>query len=393
MRHLFKSPFKRPETFLTLATIFLPICVYIIISFTIDPAPTSQILLVGGFGLAYFLLNSLIDEGEVFATQTTTRLYFIGMSLIGLIINFAASPGYMWIILAPLVGAAESTLNKVGRWLMYGVMLLGCGGPYVYHYGWEWQSIYTFLLYSPAILFIVTFTRLTVQADQDKDKAEALTRELEEANRKLGDYAIQAEEMAMTQERNRIAREIHDNLGHYLTVINVQLEAAKVTFDLKPEKSMAAIDKAQTLAKDGLGAIRNSIASLRENPAANRPVPEAIAELILENEQAGIATDFQVTAEPRSLSPNATLTLYRIVQEALTNVRKHAQASEVFVQLDYHEPETVHLKIRDNGVGSAGTGSGFGLMGITERVTSLGGTLAINTAPESGFELAISIPG
>lgn len=383
--------FRRRETFLTLATTFIPICIYIIVSLTIDPAPLARVITVGALGLLYFAISFLIDEGWVFAAKKTTYFYFIGMSLIGLIINFAASPGYMWIILAPLLGAAESMLNKIGRWIMYAVILIGSGGPYIYYFGWD--TAYVFLLYTPAILFIVTFTRLTMKADQDKKTAESLTKELEEANRKLGNYAIQAEEMATTQERNRIAREIHDNLGHYLTVINVQLEAAKVTFDLKPEKARDAIDKAQNLTKEGLGAIRDSIASLRENPVANRPIPDAIAELILENEQAGISTAFEVAAQPRSLPPNATLILYRIVQEALTNVRKHAQASQVSVLLDYNEPETVHLKISDNGVGSAGTGSGFGLMGITERVTSLGGTLNINTAPEAGFELAISIPG
>lgn len=386
-----KRSFRRRETFLTLATTFIPICIHIFVALTIEREPSWKIALVAILGLIYFSISFLLDGDVIFANRKSTYSYFAIMSLIGLTINFLASPGYMWIILAPLLGAAESILNKIGRWSMYAIILIGSGGPYIYYFGWD--TWYVFILYTPAILFIVTFTRLTMKADQDRQKAESLTRELEEANRKLGEYAIQAEELATTQERNRIAREIHDNLGHYLTVINVQLEAAKVTFDLKPEKARDAIDKAQILTKEGLGAIRNSIAALRENPVANRPIPDAIAELIRENEQAGITTDFRISAEPRLLPPNATLTLYRIVQEALTNVRKHANATTVSVLLDYNQPETVHLQISDNGIGSAGTGSGFGLMGIAERVTSLGGTLHIDTQPEAGFALAISIPG
>lgn len=382
---------NRRETFLTLATTFIPICVYVFVSLSIEPEPTWKIALVSVLGIIYFGISFLLDGDSLFSERKNIYTYFIVMSVLGLTINFLANPGYMWIILAPLLGAAESILTKFGRWVMYAVTLIGSGGPYIYYYGWD--TWYVFLLYTPAVLFIVTFTQLMIKADRDKEKAESLTKELEDANRKLGEYAIQAEEMATTQERNRIAREIHDNLGHYLTVVNVQLEAAKVTFDLKPEKAREAIDKAQNLTKEGLGAIRNSIATLRENPVANRPIPEAIADLIRENEQAGISTDFQITAEPRLLPPNATLTLYRIVQEALTNVRKHANASQVSVKLDYNEPQTVHLNISDNGIGSAGTGSGFGLMGISERVTSLGGTLDINTQPDAGFALAISIPG
>ena len=383
--------FKKQEIALTAATILIPLTIYLVIAIFVEPEPTWEVVTIAVLGTIYLLVSLTLEIEGVFKSNVGKFSFFVVMCGLGLTINFIAPPGYMWIILAPLIGVAESTLKTAGRWVIYAVVLIGSGGPYITNYGWD--SFFTIILYIPAVLFVVTFTRLTMRAEKDKQKAESLTKELEEANRKLGEYAIQAEEMATTQERNRIAREIHDNLGHYLTVINVQLEAAKVTFDLKPEKSRDAINKAQNLTKEGLGAIRDSIASLRENPVANRPIPDAIAELILENEQAGITTEFEVTAEPRSLPPNTTLTLYRIVQEALTNVRKHAQASEVSVLLDYNEPETVHLKISDNGIGSAGTGSGFGLMGITERVTSLGGTLDIDTSPEAGFELAISIPG
>lgn len=389
----FSSPFliRKRQTFLTLATIIIPIAVFIVISLTIEPEPIWRILLILGLGICYFIGSYMIDTDYIFYEKNRTYTYLTVMVMIGLVINFLATPSYMWIILAPLLGISESVLPKYGRWAMYTVMLVGSGGPYIFHYGWG--SAFVLILYIPAVLFVVTFTRLAREADIAREKAEKLTQELEGANRKLGEYAIQAEELATTQERNRIAREIHDNLGHYLTIINVQLEAAKVTLNSNPEKALDAIEKAQSLSKDGIQAVRNSIASLRDNPIAHRPIPEAIAELIRENQQAGIETDFEILAPPRPLSPNTKLTIYRIVQEALTNVRKHSQASKVSVLLDYDQPETVHLTIEDDGVGSAGTGSGFGLVGISERVAALNGTLDIQSAPQEGFAMAISIPG
>ena len=110
------------------------------------------------------------------------------------------------------------------------------------------------------------------------------------------------------------------------------------------------------------------MAALRESPVGQRPLSEAISLLTETTSQAGIVTEFSVLGEPRPLSNQIEYALYRVAQEGLTNVRKHARASRVDVLLDYSQDDVVRLEIADNGVGTAVADGGFGLLGIRERV-------------------------
>ncbi len=381
---------NRPQVRLTFATVAFPIIIYFYYTATYRDnfisAKNGWLLL---FGIIYLIV--IIRSQEMAPSRAIWITQIVFLMGLGLIINFMAEPGFLWIILLPLVGMAEPTLNNFGRWAIYGGTMLGASGPFILENGWD--GIFTAALFIPAILFVIVFTRLTESANESKEQAEALTRDLEEANRKLGEYAVQAEELATTQERNRIAREIHDNLGHYLTVVNVQLEAAKTVMDIKPEKAKDAINKAQNLAQEGLLAVRQSVSSLREDPLSNRPLPDAIKKLIDENRASGITTELTIKQTPRPLSPNTSLTLYRVVQEGLTNIRKHAQASKVDVIVDYSAADQIQLAVRDNGKGSEQTGSGFGLLGIRERIHILGGRMEVESQPDQGFNLTVSVPG
>jgi signal transduction histidine kinase len=232
---------------------------------------------------------------------------------------------------------------------------------------------------------------MRLNEQQARERAEQLMAELEDANAQLAAYATQAEELAMTQERNRLAREIHDNLGHTLTIVNVQIEAAKVMMDSDPGRALDAMNKAQELTQKGLNRVRESVTALRESPVSNRPLAEAIASLVKEAQSTGLVTEFKVAGEPQALENKVALALYRAAQEGLTNVCRHARASRVDVLLDF-QPDEVRLEVRDNGVGAAETTGGFGLLGIRERVQLLGGRLEINTGVGKGFCLAASVP-
>ncbi len=200
-----------------------------------------------------------------------------------------------------------------------------------------------------------------------------------------------AEDLAVTKERNRMAREIHDGLGHYLTVVNVQLEAARALVHSDPARAEAALGKAQKMAQEGLADVRRSVTALRESPVAERSVTDALAELVAASNAAGVATTLHVVHEPRPVPPKAALTLYRASQEALTNIRKHAAATEATMTLAF-EPDRVDLTVADNGAGSDRPGAGFGLLGIRERVQLLNGTFDVRTAVGQGFVLALSVP-
>lgn len=319
-------------------------------------------------------------------------LYFTIQIALIYAIYWLIGPGGIWLVSLPLAGLAVDHLRPLWRWPVYLAILFGMFVPLGFRYG-QWESAFFFAIsVSPAIFFVVVFTQQGQREREARRYAEQLTADLAQANRQLAAYAVQAEEAATTEERNRLAREIHDNLGHYLTVVNVQIGAARVLLTTEPERADAALEKAQKLTQEGLAAVRQSVAALRDSPLAKRPLSEAIAELVRESNNAGIVTEFNVKGEPRPLSPQATLTLYRVAQEGLTNVRKHARASRADLALDYADPTAVHLTIHDNGLGSADPTNGFGLLGMRERVSLLGGEMGVETAVHHGFTLVVKIP-
>jgi signal transduction histidine kinase len=213
-----------------------------------------------------------------------------------------------------------------------------------------------------------------------------------QTSHELARYVTEVEEIAMLRERNRLAREIHDNLGHYLTAVNMQIEAAMAVLDTDQERTRQALTKAQTLTKEGLSEIRRSINALRANPIENRALHEAILLLVEEHRAAGYAVDYYIQGDIRPCSAAVEMALYRIAQEGLTNIRKHAQATRADLSLSYQDASRVCLEVRDDGVGSAQPNGGFGLLGIRERVQLLGGTFTVNAASGQGFTLQVGIP-
>jgi signal transduction histidine kinase len=226
-----------------------------------------------------------------------------------------------------------------------------------------------------------------------EERARETSHRLDESNRKLAQYAGEVERLSTIQERNRLAREIHDNLGHYLTAVNMQLEVAMMHLPPDEENARPALDKAQALTKEALSEIRRSISALRATPIENRTLHEAIELLVAEHRAIGNKVDFRVVGTIRPCSAMIEMAFYRIAQEGLTNIRKHAQATSADLVLNYSDSELVSLDIRDDGIGSERSDGGFGLLGIQERVQLLGGTLTIDTAKGRGFLLKVVIPG
>jgi signal transduction histidine kinase len=235
-----------------------------------------------------------------------------------------------------------------------------------------------------AVVFVAVFTRITV------DEQEA-RRKLAGANQKLREYAAQVEEMATIQERNRLAREIHDGLGHYLTAINIQIKAAQAFVEQDPPQAKLALGNAQNLAQEALADVRRSISELRSDPSTGSPLPDRLLALLEDTRSSGLQAELSVEGSQIPLSPQADFTLFRVAQEGLTNVRKHASASQVGLRLVYTE-RMVRLAVCDNGIGTLQTSGGFGLTGLEERVQLIGGTLKVETAPGQGFTLEVEIP-
>jgi signal transduction histidine kinase len=351
-----------------------------------------ELFLAIAFGVIYLLvgLNVHLIADRLPAGWAEATFFSVQIALV-LGIGLTLGTDVNWLIGIPLAGFAVEGLAPRWRWAVYIALIAALVLPIGLRDGSWTGALLNIATMGAAVFFVAVFAQMRLNEQHAREHAEQLMVELEQANVQLAAYATQAEELAMTQERNRLAREIHDNLGHYLTIVNVQIEAAKVVMDAEPERALDALSKAQELAQKGLTRVRESVAALRESPVSNRPLSEAIGSLVKEAQSTGIVTEFKVAGEPQSLENKVALALYRAAQEGLTNVRRHARASRVDILLDF-QPTGVRLEVKDNGVGAAETTGGFGLLGIRERLQLLGGRLEISTGVGKGFCLMASVP-
>ncbi len=201
-------------------------------------------------------------------------------------------------------------------------------------------------------------------------------------------HAKEVARLSSLLERRRVAQEVHDGVGHFLSAAIVHLEAARLHRNSEPQAAEAAVARAQGLVQEGLGEIRGVVTALRDRSV--EPLEQAMEELILENRRAGIETEVSWTGTWRRLPPDATWALYSTLQESLTNVRKHAKASRVQVTLEAMD-RSVELTIIDDGVGCDSIATGNGLSGIVERSQSLGGQASWSSGPGDGFRLQFRI--
>jgi len=242
-------------------------------------------------------------------------------------------------------------------------------------------------------IFIVFFTQMAVTEDRSRKEIGRLISELEEANQHLREYALQVEELAVTQERNRMAREIHDGLGHYLTSIYMQVQAARATMDKDVAVAQGAMLKAQNLAQDALNDVRQSVSTLRSPIIENHPISTVIHRLIDKSATEEMTVTLNVLGEERTLHPQINWALYRAVQEAVNNAKKYSEATHMSIQLDFRGPSTILMHIDDNGIGTENPAGGFGLIGLEERMKLLNGYCEVTTAVGQGFHIKIGVPG
>lgn len=221
-----------------------------------------------------------------------------------------------------------------------------------------------------------------------------LREQLVATHEQLRQYAHQAEDLAASQERNRIARDIHDSLGHALTALNVQLQAAAMLWRHDPNRVEPFLEQAQRLGAAAIQEVRKSVSALREDAQPEQPFTEAIENLVDDFRQGtGIETILKVDIE-NAIPTEVENTVFRIVQEALTNIYKHAQATAVEVELK-RQLDVMQVRVTDNGCGFHRNGSqnsGYGLQGMQERIERVKGKLDITTELDGGCEVKVEIP-
>ena len=301
------------------------------------PVPAWEAAVLWPLGAAYLVVGTY---GFAFCRRSRSLLagvsYFVVQLLLAAtLILLRGSTGELALILLPLAGQSALLLPLPGMvpvcFLIYVTLVM----PFIIRGRWV-DAIAIALIYGTGIVFVVVFTRV---AASEREARTALA----EANQLLRDHAAQVEELATTKERNRLAREIHDSLGHYLTVVNVQIGAAQTILEQDRPRALDHLSKAQALTQEGLAEVRHSVAALRASPLESGPLPQALAKLAEQWNAAGLRAKFVVAGTIRPLTPQANLTLYRAAQEALTNVGKHAHASSVDLHLDYRDENSGSL--------------------------------------------------
>ena len=245
------------------------------------------------------------------------------------------------------------------------------------------------------VLFaLAAFASSLLQANRARREAHQLLSDLQAAHRQLQEYAAQVEELAVAQERNRLSRDLHDTLGHRLTVSIVQLEGAERLIAAVPERASQIVNSVRHQLNEGLNEVRRTVGMLRTPVDTYLSLPKALHELAMDFEKA-TQLPIRVTL-PDSLPPFPEayrLAVYRAAQEALTNVQRHAQASQASLTIDL-SAEALTLRVRDNGVGlpDEADRQGFGLRGMRERITQLGGTVELRSAKADSTTVLIQLP-
>ena len=203
-------------------------------------------------------------------------------------------------------------------------------------------------------------------------------------------------ERAVAEERRRIARELHDIVAHQITTMQLMAGGARANLGGDTEVVREALVTLESTGREALREMRQLLDVLRaddecgDSPAPPQPGTADLERIVNESRLAGLPTEFTVHGTARPLPPTADLAVFRIVQEALTNVRKHAGPARALVRLTYR-PESVTVEVSDNGSGRPGR-TGYGLVGMRERAALHGGSLVAGPVAEGGFRVAASLP-
>jgi signal transduction histidine kinase len=350
--------------------------------------------LIAGFAVTFSALDSC-------PVPWTTR--FPALFGAGVAVQFTGAAALMWVQSHGYGGATGAALAAVlavsqlrrRPLAAAGLMVMVLAGIVAVEsrYHPVSQNLSKFAPFLAVFWLVVVFGRLR----DAKTEAEDLLLQLEESR------GAEARAAALA-ERQRLAREVHDVLAHSLAGLMLQLEGARMLAASSPSdpRLPGAVERAHELAKDGLDEARRAIGMLR---GEELPGPAALGTLTGQFEQhSGIRCSFGTSGEPRNVRPDASLALYRVTQEALTNVVRHADARRVEVSLTYAAGQ-VSLTIEDfgapvlvpagdgggGGPAGDGTGSGHGLTGMRERAELLGGTLTTGATP-AGFRVELRVP-
>ncbi|MCF0133521.1 MAG: sensor histidine kinase [Blautia sp.] len=222
------------------------------------------------------------------------------------------------------------------------------------------------------------------------DEVNTLNDKLEKANQQIQEYAKMSEKMAETRERNRLAREIHDTLGHTLTGIAAGIDACVATIDVAPEMTKKQLETISGVTRDGIKEIRRSVNELRPDALERFSLEYAISKMVTDmNSVSDARVYFNCEVKKLKFDEDEENAIYRVIQEGITNAIRHGYAKKIWVTMSQKDSDII-LQIKDDGIGSKEVKSGFGTKHMKERIGMLGGTVTFDGS--DGFVVHAVIP-
>ena len=329
-------------------------------------------------------------------TKRTSRTfwYIIVQGVLALIISWLGNNiGVIFALFMALIGEAVGLLGLTRQGLYAGVYYLILLAVNLLQIS-GWNTSGSLLLTTvPMVIFVVIYVTLYMRQNEAREQAQAFANELETANRQLSEYAAQVEDLTIANERQRMARELHDTLSQGLAGLILQLEAADAHLNNKrSEKAQSIIGNAMEQARLTLADARRAIDDLRQSSLDDLDSTLRL-EISRFTNATGIPIHFHADQTPPLLVP-VTETLVRVLAESLTNIANHAHAHNVEVNIRVKD-KSLLMTIQDDGVGfdASSIPSGhYGILGIKERVQLVNGSVEIQSVNGKGTTLRIDIP-
>jgi signal transduction histidine kinase len=337
------------------------------------------------------MLEVTLDAGDVGSAMIANLLATLPIALVRSRLPWAAGAIVLGVVIALSGDTAKLTVAAA-------VSLAAVAYLFAARYGRRWSVLLVlpFLVNAiepfsesnsraSALLLLVVVVAALALGDARRKRGQALA-ERDEAQR----------DQALMEERARIARDLHDVVAHHVSMIAVQAETARLTTEGLPDEGRQRFEAIGRTARDSLTELRRLLGVLREDAGGEterepQPGINGLETLVDSARQAGTNVRLTMRGAPVPLPPGIDLTAYRIVQEALTNARRHAPGADVNVELRY-AIDGLHIEVRDHGPGRATDADSHGIVGMRERAAMVGGRLDVGPADGGGFAVRADLP-
>lgn len=317
-----------------------------------------------------YLMSFILDTALIYLIEFNSRL----------LINYFFHSFYIIVLLE-----ASLTLELTRGIILGTLIVLVSMVKYIYliYYKFNLSNVSQMMFFFMINILILIVASFAQQNKQERDKKDVLYRELLDAHRKLKEYTDELNRLSVIEEKNKIARDIHDNLGHNMTALIMQLQMAEHYMKTGSGKSQEMLQDSIQTARGSLTSIREVVETLRGKEtviSAEKAVRTLVDEF---SQKTGAEINLNINGAVIN-DVKAGTALYHILQESLTNSIRHGNASKIDVDLDY-SGNSVSFSIKDNGSGSESIKEGFGMKGIRERADAFNGKVEFKS--ENGFNV------